>query len=378
LSFEHYRMDGKAENKATATMQYCRLGRTGMKVSRICLGMMTYGPKTWRKWVVTEEDCQPILDRAWELGITFYDTADMYSLGESERILGRFIKKLEQKHNVKRSEVVIATKLYHPLDPNEPTGKKNDRGLSRKHIFDSIEGSLKRLGMDYVDLYQIHRFDKDTPVEETMEALHDLVKMGKVRYLGASSMYTWQFAKLQHAAELRGFTKFVSMQNHYNLVYREEEREMNPFCVDSGVGLIPWSPLARGFLAGNRSASDKPSAAASAPAASPAAAASTEVKASPATARAKEDAFAFQLYYEPQDFLIVERVKEIAKSKNKTPAQISLAWILQRPNVNAPIVGASRLQQLEELVDALSIQLSPEEINTLEEPYKAKKIAGHS
>ncbi|HKZ70239.1 MAG TPA: aldo/keto reductase [Anaerolineales bacterium] len=325
-------------------MQYVNLGRTGLKVSKLCLGMMTYGASKWRDWVLDEEQSRPFIKRALEAGINFFDTADAYSLGVSEEVTGRALRDF-----AKREEVVVATKVFFSWND-----KPNQGGLSRKHILDAIDASLKRLGMDYVDLYQIHRFDPDTPIEETLEALHDVVKAGKARYLGASSMYAWQFAQMQFAAERRGWTKFVSMQNHYNLIYREEEREMNPLCRDMGVGLIPWSPLARGFLAGNR----------------------TKEK-SGETARSKSDAFAHQMYYQEYDFQIVDRVMELAQGRGVSNAQVALAWVLAQPGVTAPIIGASKMLQLEEAVKALEIQLSGDERKLLEEPYRPHPVLGH-
>ena len=325
-------------------MNYIALGNTGLKVSRLCLGMMTYGSAKWRDWVLNEEESRPFVKRALEVGVNFFDTADAYSSGVSEEVTGRALKEF-----AKRDEVVVATKVFYAWND-----KPNQGGLSRKHILDAIDASLKRLGMDYVDLYQIHRFDKETPIEETMEALHDVVKAGKARHIGASSMYTWQFAQMQFAAERHGWTKFVSMQNHYNLVYREEEREMIPLCVDTGVGLIPWSPLARGFLAGNR----------------------TKEK-SGETARSKSDVFAHQMYYEASDFTIVERVADVATKLGASNAQIALAWMLHKPGITSPIIGASKMYQLEEAVKALEITLSNEEIKRLEEPYQPHPILGH-
>lgn len=325
-------------------MHYINLGNTGLKVSRLCLGMMTYGTSKWRDWVLDEEASRPFIKRALEAEINFFDTADVYSLGVSEEVTGRALRDF-----AKRDEVVVATKVYSPMGD-----KPNQRGLSRKHILDGIDASLKRLGMDYVDLYQIHRFDSETPVEETMEALHDVVKAGKARYLGASSMYAWQFAQMQFAAERHGWTKFVSMQNHYNLVYREEEREMIPFCRETGVGLIPWSPLARGFLAGNRT-KDKGG----------------------ETARSKSDDFAHSMYYEDSDFKIVDRVSELARQHSVSNAQIALAWMLHKPGISAPIIGASKSYQLEEALKALDISLTADELKALEEPYRPHPILGH-
>jgi aryl-alcohol dehydrogenase-like predicted oxidoreductase len=325
-------------------MKYIRLGNTGLKVSRICLGTMTYGSPQWREWVLSEEQSRPFIRRSLEAGINFFDTADMYSLGESEAVLGRALKEL-----AKREQVVIATKVFNPM-----SDAPNDRGLSRKHIFNSIDASLQRLQTDYVDLYQIHRWDHETPIEETLEALHDLVKAGKVRYIGASSMYAWQFAKALYLADLHGWTRFVSMQNHYNLVYREEEREMLPLCRAEGIGVIPWSPLARGFLAGNRQKETKGE-----------------------TTRAKTDDFAHKLYYQDADFQIVDRVVELAQKRGVAPAQIALAWLLHQPGVTAPIIGASKMNHLEDALAALEIELSPEECQSLEEFYQPHPVLGH-
>jgi 1-deoxyxylulose-5-phosphate synthase len=326
-------------------MDYVNLGKTGLKVSRICLGMMTYGTPTWRDWVLDEEESRPFIRRAIELGINFFDTADMYSLGVSEEVTGKLLWEA-----VPREEVVLATKVYFPIGRGP-----NGGGLSRKHIMEAIDNSLRRLGTDYVDLYQIHRWDDSVPIEETMEALHDVVKAGKALYIGASSMYTWQFAKAQYTADRHGWTRFVSMQNHMNLVYREEEREMLPFCLDQGMGVIPWSPLARGFLAGNRQArGDGP------------------------TKRAKSDQFAHDMYYEESDFAILEQVVELAQVRGVSPAQIALAWLLHKPGITSPIIGASKIYQLEEAVAATEISLSPEEMAQLEETYRPREIRGHS
>jgi aryl-alcohol dehydrogenase-like predicted oxidoreductase len=325
-------------------MKYTRLGNSGLQVSRICLGTMTYGSSKWRPWVLDEEASQPFLRRAVEAGINFFDTADMYSMGVSEEVVGRALAAL-----LPRDEVVIATKVFFPMSKAPNTG-----GLSRKHIFSAIDASLRRLGVDYVDLYQIHRFDPHTPVEETLEALHDVVKSGKARYIGASSMFAWQFASMLHTSERHGWTRFISMQPHYNLVYREEEREMIPLCIAEGVGVIPWSPLARGFLAGNR----------------------TREK-SGATSRAKTDDYAQQMYFESSDFSVVDRVVELASRREVAPAQIALAWILQKPGITAPIVGASKLEQLEQAIVAAEITLDNEEIRMLEEPYRPHPVLGH-
>jgi aryl-alcohol dehydrogenase-like predicted oxidoreductase len=326
-------------------MEYIRLGTTGLKVSRICLGTMTYGSSRWRDWVLDEQQARPFFKRAVELGITFFDTADMYSDGASEEVTGRALKDFAKRH-----EIVVATKVFNRMgtDPNAA-------GLSRKHIMDGIDASLRRLGMDYVDLYQIHRWDPDTPLEETLEALNDVVRAGKARYIGASSMYAWQFMKALSLAERHGWARFVSMQNHYNLVYREEEREMIPFCIDYGVGVIPWSPLARGFLAGNRRKQDFGE-----------------------TVRAKTDTFAHQMYYEEYDFKVVERVGEVAKARGVSNAQVALAWILAQPGVTAPIIGASKMKHLEEAVAALSLKLDADELNALAEPYRPHRVFGHT
>ena len=327
-------------------MEYVNLGKTGLKVSRICLGMMSYGTPEWRDWVLDEEASRPFVRRAVELGINFFDTADAYSRGVSEQVTGRLLREFAQ-----REEVVIATKVFFKQNDDDP----NSGGLSRKHIMDAIDRSLQNLGTDYVDLYQIHRWDYTTPIEETMEALHDVVKAGKARYIGASSMFAWQFAKAQFMADRYGWTRFVSMQNHYNLAYREEEREMIPFCLDQGVGLIPWSPLARGFLAGNRKRDDpRP------------------------TTRAASDTFAHDMYYQDADFDVVERVVETAGQHGVSPAQIALAWVLNRPGVVAPIIGATKMHHLEEAVAALDITLSAEEMAYLEAPYVPHRVLGHS
>jgi aryl-alcohol dehydrogenase (NADP+) len=324
-------------------MEYVRFGRTGLKVSRICLGTMTYGASAWRPWVLDEPESIPFIARAIECGINFFDTADMYSLGMSEQVLGRALKGL-----VPRDQVVIATKVFYPVG-NGP----NDRGLSRKHIMQAIDASLQRLGTDYVDVYQIHRFDPDTPIEETLEALHDVVKVGKARYIGASSMYAWQFARMLYVADAHGWTRFASMQNHYNLVYREEEREMLPLCRAEGIAVIPWSPLARGFLAGNRRREDRG-----------------------ATVRAKTDDFSHRMYYSDADFAIADRVGALAARRGVKPAQIALAWLLARPDVTAPIVGASRMSQLDEAIGALDVHLDADEMRFLEENYQPHPVLG--
>ena len=325
-------------------MDYVRLGTTGLKVSRLCLGTMTYGTPNWRPWVLDEAASRPFYQRAIEHGINFFDTADMYSRGVSEEVLGRAIKDL-----ARRDEVVVATKVFYPV-----TDHPNSRGLSRKHIMAAIDGSLKRLGMDYVDLYQIHRNDEHTPIEETLEALHDVVKAGKALYIGASSMYAWQFANMLATQRRHGWTRFVSMQNHYNLVYREEEREMFPLCAAEGIGVIPWSPLARGFLAGNRTRGSKD-----------------------ASRREQYDEFGHGLYYADTDYNIADRVVELAKRKGVLPIQVALAWVAGRPGVTAPIVGASRLEQLDQLIEGLSVKLTDEDQKFLEEHYVPHQVLGH-
>ncbi|MFP4321222.1 MAG: aldo/keto reductase [Anaerolineales bacterium] len=326
-------------------MEYVNLGASGLRVSQICLGMMSYGTPEWREYILPEADSLPLIRWAVEAGINFFDTANMYSLGVSEEITGKAIR----EYAASREEVVVATKVYFQVED-----KPNRGGLSRKHIMDAIDASLQRLNMDYVDLYQIHRWDYNTPIEETMEALHDVVKAGKARYIGASSMFAWQFAKAQHSASTHGWTRFVSMQNHYNLIYREEEREMIPLCRDMGVGLIPWSPLARGFLAGNRSREGFGS-----------------------TTRAQTDTLAQGMYYHDADFEIVARVQDLAERHGVSAAQIALAWVLHQPGVVAPIVGASKLRHLEESVMALDVSLSEDDLTYLGELYQPKPLAGH-
>jgi len=325
-------------------MDYVRLGPTGIKVSPICMGTMTYGSKKWRPWVLEEEESRPFLKRALELGINFFDTADMYSVGVSEEIVGRALKDFGPG----RDRLVIATKVFNAMgdDPNQ-------RGLSRKHIRHAIDDSLRRLGTDYVDLYQIHRFDPETPVEETMEALNDLVRAGKVLHLGASSMFAWQFAKMQHAAVSRGWTPFVTMQNHLNLLYREEEREMAPLCADMKVGMLPWSPLARGVLARSLDAG---------------------------TVRAKTDEYAKHIYgaeLSDSDRAIHAAVQTIAAGRGVPPAQVALAWVCQKPGVVAPIIGASKPHHLDDAIAALSLKLTAGEIAALEAPYVPHAVAGH-
>jgi len=323
-------------------MDYVRLGQSGLKVSRISLGTMTYGDPAWRDWVLPEEQSRPFYQRALELGINFFDTADVYSLGVSEEITGRALKDF-----ARRDQVVIATKVHGKMGEGP-----NDHGLSRGHIMSAAQASLKRLGTDYIDLYQIHRFDPETPILETMTALHDLVRMGAVRYIGASSMAAYQFAKMQHAADLHGLTRFVSMQNHYNLVYREEEREMLPLCREDGVGIIPWSPLARGFLTGNRKGGEAQ------------------------TTRARSDKFGESMYRTEDDYAVQARVAEVASQIGVPPAQVATAWLLVQPGVSAPIIGASKMPHLEDAVAALSVSLTPEQMAALEEPYRPHPVLG--
>src|SRR5271154_2420523 len=327
-------------------MKHINLGSTGLKVTPICFGTMTYGSKKWREWVLEEEAAQPFFRRALELGINFFDTADMYSVGVCEEITGRALK----KYGPSREKLVIATKVFNAMgdDPNE-------RGLSRKHIMHSIDASLRRLGTDYVDLYIIHRFDYQTPIEETIQALHDVVKAGKALYLGGSSMHAYQFTKMLYTADEMGVTRFVSMQNHYNLVYREEEREMMPLCREEGIAVTPWSPLARGFLAGNRRPGDFGD-----------------------TVRAKTDDYGQKLYFQPSDFNVVERLAEIASKRNLPNAQVALAWLLRQPGVTSPIIGASKLEHLDDAVASLELQLEDAELKALAEPYQPHPVLGHS
>jgi aryl-alcohol dehydrogenase-like predicted oxidoreductase len=314
-------------------MEYVNLGRTGLRVSRLCLGMMSYGKHETREWALDEEAAEPIVRRAVEGGITFFDTADVYNGGESEVVTGRLLSKLFGM----REEYVVATKVHGRTMPGE-----NGRGLSRKHILASIDASLGRLGLDYVDLYQIHRWDSLTPIEETMEALDDVRRAGKARYIGASSMFAWQFAKAQRVAP----TPFVSMQNHYNLIYREEEREMIPQCLDQGVAILPWSPLARGLLAGNRSREGEP-----------------------LTTRARTDPFRDSLYTPELDLAVVDRAIEVAEEREVSSARVALAWLLHKPGVTAPIVGATKIEHLEDALAAEQLELGDDEIARLEEPY---------
>jgi len=326
-------------------MELVNLGRAGVKVSRVCLGCMTYGSSRWRPWVLDEEASRPFFRRAWEAGINFFDTADMYSDGASEEVLGRALRDLA----VPREQVVVATKVFNPMGPSA-----HERGLSRKHIRHAIDASLKRLGLDYIDLYQIHRFDPTTPVEETLEALDAVVRAGKALYTGASSMDACQMAKMLDTSDRRGLARFVTMQNHYNLVYREEEREMIPLCREEGIGLIPWSPLARGFLAGNRRRDDHGE-----------------------TSRAKTDDFAHKLYYNDGDFAVVDRVGEVARNRGVSHAQVALAWLLHQPGVTAPIIGASKPHHLDDALAALDLKLDDAELKSLAEPYQPHPVLGH-
>jgi len=324
-------------------MQYANLGSTGLKVSRICLGTMTYGSSKWRPWVLDEDASRPLIKQALEGGINFFDTADMYSLGASEEVLGRAVKDFGPT----RDKIVIATKVYYPVGDD-----RNQRGLSRKHIMHAIDDSLRRLGTEYVDLYQIHRFDAETPMEETLEALHDVVRAGKALYLGASSMFAWQFAKMLYTADTSGWTRFVTMQNHYNLLYREEEREMMPLCLEEKIGVLPWSPLARGLLAGKRRAK---------------------------TIRAQTDTYGHGLYGEElgeADARVIASLETLAHEAGVPPAQMALAWLLQKPGVIAPIIGVSKPEQLEDALAALEVRVQPQTVSGLEAAYQPHPVAG--
>jgi aryl-alcohol dehydrogenase (NADP+) len=332
-------------------MQYTKLGNTGMTVSRLCLGCMTFGggpqPK-WampRDWALGMDEAREHFALSLEAGINFFDTADVYSVGGSEEITGRWLNEMAS-----RDDIVVATKVHGRMGPGP-----NRVGLSRKHIIEACENSLRRLKMDYIDLYQIHRWDFATPLEETLEALDSLVHSGKVRYLGASSMAAWQFSKALYTAKEHGWHRFIAMQNHYNLIYREEEREMNPLCIDQGVALIPWSPLARGFFAGNRKAG-----------------AGSQV-----TKRAETDEFAQRFYFQDNDFEVAEAVESVAKQRGVSPTQIACAWILQAPGVTSPIIGATKIPHLKELFAAVDITLSAEEVAAVEKPYQPHPILGH-
>lgn len=323
-------------------MDYVRLGPTDLKVSRLCLGTMTYGTPNWRPWVLDEAASRPFIKRALEHGINFFDTANMYSRGVSEEVVGRALRDF-----AKRDDVVIATKVFYPV------GEEQGQGLSRRQIMRAIDDSLRRLGVDYVDLYQIHRFDPGVPIEETCEALSDVVKAGKARYIGASSMAAYQFVKMVYTQRMHGWAEFVTMQNHYNLVYREEEREVIPFCIEEHIGIIPWSPLARGFLAGNRRRGEKS-----------------------ASLRDRHDTWGHTLYYTEPDYDVVDRVVEIAARRGVKPIQIALAWVMGKPGVTAPIVSATKLEQLDQLIEGMSVSLSPDEVASLEEPYVPHKVIG--
>jgi len=325
-------------------MQYVNLGKAGVKVSRICLGMMSYGAKSWREWILSEDEGRPIVHRAAELGVNFYDTADVYSNGASEEVTGRLLKETFRS----RDEYVVATKVFNPMGD-----KPNQRGLSRKHILEGIDASLRRLKLDYVDLYIIHRWDGTVPAEEALEALHDVVKAGKALYIGASSMSAWQFAKALYLQELHGWTRFVSMQNHYNLIYREEEREMMPLCMDQAIGITPWSPLARGFVMGNRTRDKQGE-----------------------TTRSKSDEFAYKLYYTDADFAIADRVGEIASRLGFSRAKVALGWMLGKPHITSPIIGATKSPHIEEAVAALEAKLGAEDVKALEELYRPKWVMG--
>lgn len=325
-------------------MEYVRLGRTGLTVSRIALGCMSYGDPGWRPWVLDEAAARPHFARALEAGINFFDTADMYSRGASEIVTGKLLLEM-----ARRDEIVLATKVFFPLGKGQNAG-----GLSRKHVIAACDGSLRRLGIEYIDLYQIHRWDPATPIEETLDALDSLVRAGKVRYIGASSMAAWQFAKALHVSDARGIARFVSMQNHYNLVYREEEREMIPLCIEEGVGLIPWSPLARGFLTGSRTRETPRE-----------------------TSRAQADPFADEMYFTEDDFRVLDVVLEIGRERGVKPAQVALAWLLSVPGMTAPIIGATRVEHLDDAIASLGLKLSAEEIVRLEAPYRPHPILGH-
>ena len=327
-------------------MEYANLGRTELKVSRICLGCMSFGSKAWREWVLEEDDARPIIQKALDSGINYFDTANMYSIGVSEEITGRALRDMAA-----RDEVIIATKVFFPMGEGP-----DERGLSRKHIMDQAHASLKRLGVDYIDLYQIHRWDYETPIEETLRALDDLVQQGKVRYIGASSMWAWQFAEALHLSEREGWSRFETMQNHYNLLYREEEREMNPLCVKRGVSLIPWSPLARGMLTGTR----------------------TRENTEP-TLRAKTDQYARDMYVErEQDFQVVDRLLQVSGERGDPPTAVALAWLLHKPAVVAPIIGPTKAEHLEAAIASVDIHLSEDEMARLGEPYRPHAIKGHS
>ena len=329
-------------------MKVANLGATGLKVSRLCLGCMTFGATAWREWVLDEAASRPIVARAFDLGVNFFDTADVYSRGVSEEITGKLLPEFAPRH-----QYVLATKVHGAMSEGV-----NDRGLSRKHIMESIDASLRRLRTDYVDLYQIHRFDHATPLEETLEALHDVVKAGKALYLGASSMHAWQFMKALGLQRRHGWSPFVSMQNHYNLLYREEEREMLPLCRSEGIGVIPWSPLARGYLAGGKR---KPDGAGD----------------NTVTARARSDNFAQRLYTAPADAAIIDAVRSVAERLGRSMPEVAYAWVASRPGITAPIVGTSRVEQFDAAAKALDLALSEADVAELEAPYEVRTVAGH-
>lgn len=326
-------------------MDCVRLGQTGLKVSRLCLGMMSYGDTKWREWVLGIDEAREHVKKAFDHGINFFDTADMYSDGASEEVTGKLLREFASS----REDYVLATKVYNRMGDGP-----NDRGLSRKHVLAGCDASLKRLGVDYIDLYQIHRFDEETPLEETLDALDSLVQAGKVRYLGASSMAAWQFAKALFLADKHGWRRFVSMQDHYNLVYREEEREMIPLCIDQGVAVIPWSPLARGFLTGSRTRQNPR-----------------------VTTRAKTDKFADDLYFTEADYQVLDAAIEVGDARGLKPAQVALGWILSLPWIDVPIVGTTKIGHLDEAVAALEVKLTQEEIAKLEAPYRPHPVLGH-
>jgi aryl-alcohol dehydrogenase-like predicted oxidoreductase len=324
-------------------MKFTQLGKSGLEVSRICLGCMTYGTPKWRPWVLDEVDSRPFYKKALDLGINFFDTADMYSMGVSEEVTGRALREM-----AKMDETVLATKAHFPMGDGPNMG-----GISRKHIVQACEASLRRLGVDTIDLYQIHRFKSTVPIEETLAALDHLVHHGKVRYIGASSGYAWQMARALSASERNGWARFISMQNHYNLVYREEEREMIPLCIDQGIGVVPWSPLARGRLA------------------------RTTPSPATGTTRADSDTYAVDLYDSPSDLKVIEAGRKVASELGVAPSEIALAWLLQKPGVSAPIVGATKIEHLESAVRALDVELNPEHVRALEEPYQPHLVRGH-
>ena len=326
-------------------MKFTNLGNTGLRVSRICMGCMSFGSREWRPWLLEEDEAMPFFRRAVEAGINFFDTADVYSLGRSEEITGKALREVANL-----DEVVVATKVYSPMSRGH-----NMRGLSRKHVVQGCEASLRRLGVETIDLYQIHRFDPDTPMEETLAALDLLIQQGKVRYIGASSGPAWRMAQALSISDLNGWARFVSMQNHYNLVYREEEREMIPLCEQEGIGLIPWSPLARGLLSGNRKALDDQE----------------------STARAASDEFSPRLYDHPGDWQVVETLCEVAKELGHQPAQVALAWLLSKPAVTAPIVGVSKMEHLDAAIEAVDVELDLEAIERLEAPYQPHGVRGY-